>query len=140
MLLEVLLARRDELDGSKLKAKEIRVVSAIDSCLEGLGPLMIFTHPRFSKREMMGPIKPRCGNSIVVSMASLVLKPRASLSLRPNSKGSTDLDAIGLDGDEAEKSLAIASEDLRVQVAFVHHGGDARRVMPPHCPSPTLVG
>ena len=56
MLLEVLLAWSDELDGNELEADgyQYHVIS---------NAWHYITYPRFSKREMIGPIRPRCMES-----------------------------------------------------------------------------
>jgi hypothetical protein len=52
VLLEVLLAGSGELDGSELVAGDVLAIDQFTYVED--------TYPRFSKREMMGPIRPRC--------------------------------------------------------------------------------
>jgi hypothetical protein len=54
VLLEVLLGGSDELDGGKLEAEAKSQLEALT--VSSKKP----TYPRFSKRETMGPMRPRC--------------------------------------------------------------------------------
>jgi len=72
MLLEVLLGWGDELDGDELEAVDGSVLGVLLSELSGSGVgwkgfVLIgaavsseVTYPRFSKRERIGPMSPRC--------------------------------------------------------------------------------
>ena len=71
VLLKVSLAGGGQLDGNKLVATKRRVRQRL-LCVnylhrEGSENFEIcmrsITHPRFSKREMMGPTRPRCPSS-----------------------------------------------------------------------------
>ena len=110
MLLEVLLGRSDELDGSKLVAI---LVNGLHNIKRGYA---LKTNPRVSNREMMGPMSPRYGPQLIspFSYTAILL--------------STYLDAIRLNGNEAvdyqfhRQSVVVElprQEDVRL---FVRHG------------------
>ena len=61
MLLEVGLAGGGQLDGNKLVATKNR--QRFHAYIKRIREEISTTHPRFSKREMMGPTRPRCRSS-----------------------------------------------------------------------------
>ena len=85
MLLEVLLGGRDELDGSELEA--VLGVSVLHAVRQGER----WPYPRFSKRPMISPTRPRCCNTLAYDGPATYV----ASAIEPY------LDTVRLDGDEA---------------------------------------